>query len=101
MSKSKSRVSGFVIISLITFSSFAAFDLEAASALTLKLRDLVVNYFDWLLIITSGLILVFLVALLFHPKAGQILGRRGEVAEFSRWSWFAMLFSAGMGPGLL
>ncbi len=67
----------------------------------LLLRNLVIDYFDWLLIITSGLILVFLIALLFHPKANQVLGGQDEVPEFSRGSWFAMLFSAGMGPGLL
>ncbi len=29
------------------------------------------------------------------------LGRKGEAPEFSRLSWFAMLFSAGMGIGLV
>jgi len=100
-SKSKSLLSSFVIVSLAVFSGYAAFDLEAASALTRLLRDWVIVYFDWFLILTSGSILLFMLALLFHPKAGEVLGEHNEPPEFSRWSWFAMLFSAGLGPGLL
>jgi choline/glycine/proline betaine transport protein len=57
--------------------------------------------FDWLLIGTAGLILLLAIGLVFHPAASKVLGADHEKPEFSRWSWFAMLFSAGLGPGLL
>ncbi|GAB4262288.1 BCCT family transporter [Deferrisoma sp.] len=40
-------------------------------------------------------------ALAASPLGRVRLGRDGEAPEFSRTSWFAMLFSAGMGIGLV
>ena len=39
--------------------------------------------------------------LLFSRYASITLGKEGEDPEFSLPSWFAMLFSAGMGIGLV
>lgn len=88
-------------MTLVIFAGYAAFDLNAASAITTYLRDVVTGYFDWLLIGTAGLILLLAIGLVFHPISSTVLGADGEKPEFSRWSWFAMLFSAGLGPGLL
>ena len=45
--------------------------------------------------------LVFCLALAFSPWGKIKLGRDDETPEFSTMSWFSMLFSAGMGIGLL
>ncbi len=45
--------------------------------------------------------LLLALGLLFHPCGRIVLGNEDEKPEFSRLSWFAMLFSAGLGPGLL
>ena len=47
------------------------------------------------------LILIVSVYLLFSRYASITLGKEGEDPEFSLPSWFAMLFSAGMGIGLV
>jgi choline/glycine/proline betaine transport protein len=36
-----------------------------------------------------------------HPRANVRLGADDDLPEFSRFSWFAMLFSAGLASGLL
>ncbi len=45
--------------------------------------------------------LVFCLALAFSPWGKIKLGADNETPEFSTMSWFSMLFSAGMGIGLL
>lgn len=45
--------------------------------------------------------LVFCVALAFSKFGDIKLGKDDEVPEYSTWTWFAMLFSAGMGIGLV
>lgn len=55
----------------------------------------------WFFITVANLILVFILFLLFS-KFGHIrLGGPDAKPEFKIWGWFAMLFSAGMGIGLL
>ncbi len=44
---------------------------------------------------------LFLLALAFSPFGKQKLGKSQDRPEFSRWSWIAMLYSAGMGAGIL
>lgn len=55
----------------------------------------------WFLIVTVNIILIFSVYLAFS-KFGKIrLGGDEAEPEFSKLSWFAMLFSAGMGIGIM
>lgn len=57
--------------------------------------------FGWFYQLAATFFLVFALFLIFS-KYGKIkLGKEGEEPEFSRPTWFAMLFSAGMGIGLL
>ena len=46
-------------------------------------------------------ILLFCLALAISPFGKIPLGQQGEKPEFSIFSWFSMLFSAGMGIGLI
>ena len=40
--------------------------------------------------------------LAFWPTAGKVLlGKPGEKPEFSNFSWFSMMFGAGIGIGML
>ncbi len=65
------------------------------------LQSWITEKFSWLYILSMSGFLVFVV-LLALSKFGSIrLGPDGERPEFGRFSWFAMLFSAGMGIGML
>lgn len=53
-------------------------------------------------IISVGLFAFFLVILAIIPATGKRhLGSEGEKPEFSNFSWFSMMFGAGLGVGLM
>ncbi|ASE34260.1 BCCT family transporter [Mammaliicoccus sciuri] len=59
------------------------------------------TYFGWYyMIITIGMVF-FCVFIIFSPIGKLKLGRPQDKPEFNTVSWFAMLFSAGMGIGLV
>ena len=55
----------------------------------------------WLFIMTMNIILVFVLVLMVSRHGDIRLGGSDAKPEFSTLGWFAMLFSAGMGIGLL
>jgi choline/glycine/proline betaine transport protein len=54
----------------------------------------------WYVLIVTGFVF-FAIWLALSPMGSITLGRPGEDAEFGLKSWFAMLFAAGMGIGLV
>jgi len=65
------------------------------------IQDFISDNFGWFLVLSINLYL-FLMLFLAFSKLGSIrLGGKNAVPDFSRLSWFAMLFSAGMGIGIL
>lgn len=59
------------------------------------------TYFGWYyMIITIGMVF-FCIFIIFSPIGKLKLGRPQDKPEFNTVSWFAMLFSAGMGIGLV
>lgn len=83
----------FVILTLI-FPANAKEILDSAKWWT-------INNFDWLFMIAGNIFVVFCIALIFLPVGKVRLGGKDAKPEFSRISWFAMLFAAGMGIGLM
>ena len=61
----------------------------------------VINSFDWLFLSAGNVFVLFSLALIFLPYGRIRLGGEDAVPSFSRLSWFAMLFAAGMGIGLM
>ncbi|MFK0310336.1 BCCT family transporter [Pseudomonas sp. NPDC090233] len=71
----------------------------AASASTAQ--SWVIVNFGWFFVLTSTVFVIF-VLWLAASRYGRIpLGRDGEAPEFRTVSWVAMMFSAGMGIGLM
>ncbi len=65
------------------------------------MQSFISDNFGWFLVISVNL---YLFAMLFiaFSRYGEIrLGGKNAVPDFSRLSWFSMLFSAGMGIGIL
>lgn len=58
-------------------------------------------YGGWFLVAVVNIVLVFVIALLLGRFGNIRIGGEGAKPEFSTLSWYAMLFSAGMGIGLL
>lgn len=61
----------------------------------------VTENFGWFFVITVNIILIFALYLAFSKFGSIRLGGDEAEPEFSRPSWFAMLFSTGMGIGIM
>ena len=61
----------------------------------------IATYGGWFFVWTMNIILIFVVSLLFGRFGDIRIGGSDAVPEFSTLAWFSMLFSAGMGIGLL
>ena len=58
--------------------------------------------FNTFYVISVGLFFFFLAVVAIIPASGRrLLGRPGEPPEFSNFSWFSMMFGAGLGVGLM
>ncbi len=60
-----------------------------------------IGAFDWLFMIGGNIFVVFCLILIALPVGKIRLGGDDAKPEFSTFSWFAMLFAAGMGIGLM
>ena len=58
--------------------------------------------FNTFYVISVGCFAFFLFIVALIPSTGsKVLGRPGEKPEFSNFSWFSMMFGAGLGVGLM
>ncbi|RYM34087.1 BCCT family transporter [Brumimicrobium glaciale] len=55
----------------------------------------------WIYTLAVNLFIVFCLYMAFSKYGSIRIGGRKAKPEFSRWAWFAMLFSAGIGNGLV
>ncbi|WGX94761.1 BCCT family transporter [Nocardioides sp. L-11A] len=84
---------GFVVWGLVSTTS-----LGTASG---KALDWVMTNTGWLFVLTSSGFVVFVIWLAMSKYGTIPLGRDDEEPEFRTTSWIAMMFSAGMGIGLM
>ena len=66
-----------------------------------KVQKFITEELGWFYLISSAFFLIFVLWIMFSRHGKIKLGHDDEDPEFSMFSWFAMLFSAGMGIGLL
>ncbi|GAB2754082.1 choline BCCT transporter BetT [Salinifilum aidingensis] len=64
-------------------------------------NSFITSTFGWLYIIAASLFVVFVVILLFTRWGTIRIGPSDSKPEYSNQAWFAMLFTAGMGIGLV
>jgi len=83
----------FVVLSLVFLDDFARSVDE--------LQAWIANQTGWFFVLIVNVILGYLLFLLVSPLGAIRLGGNGAKPEFSRAAWLAMLFSAGMGIGLM
>ncbi|MGW4804930.1 BCCT family transporter [Kitasatospora sp. NPDC004272] len=86
------------VLGVVAWGVFAEDSLGRVSdsALAWVLHD-----FGWLFVVAADVFLVLAVVLAVSRFGRIPLGRDGERPEFSTLAWIAMMFSAGMGIGLL
>lgn len=74
---------------------------EAAERFFGSIQAWISNFAGWFFILVMNTVLVVCVVLIFSKYSVMKLGGEDSEPEFSNIGWFAMLFSAGMGIGLL
>lgn len=83
------------------FVLFSAIFPDTAKTVLYGGRQWVIETFDWMFLSAGSIFVVFCLLLIFSPYGKIRLGGPDATPEFSRPSWFAMLFAAGMGIGLM
>ena len=86
-------IGGFVILALAAP--------EWTGELFGTLNDTVIGDLGWYYILIVGVFIAFSVWVALSPMGRIVLGRDEEKPEFGLLAWFAMLFAAGMGIGLV
>ncbi|PNZ67580.1 BCCT family transporter [Staphylococcus croceilyticus] len=74
---------------------------EQFDSVTSDISGWITNKLGWYYMILTTVIVFFCIFLIFSPIGKLKLGKPGDKPEFNTISWFAMLFSAGMGIGLV
>lgn len=88
-----------LVVGFVLFGGLAS---NLAAATFDQVRRLVLDYFGWFYVLGATVILLVVVGLLVFSSKGDLrLGPDDSRPEFSRGAWLAMLFSAGMGTGLV
>jgi len=93
----------FLISSLliIAFVLLALANQETAAEFFGWLRPFLTSQFDWFLVISVDIILLFCLALIFLPVGAVRIGGKDAKPDYSYAGWIAMMFAAGIGIGLL
>ncbi|MBY6141327.1 BCCT family transporter [Leisingera daeponensis] len=75
---------------------------ESASSALGSLNTLILGVFNYWYIYAVAFFLILCLVMALLPVSGRLrLGLDGEKPEFSNFSWFSMMFSAGIGIGML
>ncbi len=87
-----------IVLVLVLFGTFAP---QVFEDVTQQLQTLITTYFSWYYLIIVAAIVIFCGFFIFHPVGAIRLGKPDDRPAYSTATWFAMLFSAGMGIGLV
>jgi choline/glycine/proline betaine transport protein len=86
---------------ILTFAGFGALFPQRARVAFERLQDAITEDFGWFYIAAVASFLAFALFLVFSRYGDVKLGADESEPEYGYLSWFAMLFSAGMGIGLM
>ena len=92
------------VFSIVLISAFiwtTLVNLNEADKLFAEIQQQLSDGLGWLIILLANGFLVFVIYLAFSKHKNIILGGQDAKPEFSNINWIAMLFSAGLGVGLL
>ena len=91
-------VSGLTIVAFVFYALALP---EQASAIFGWLRPWLTSTFDWFFITSADIFVLFCLFLIVSPWGKIRLGGKDATPDYSYSGWFAMLFAAGMGIGLM
>ena len=91
----------FSIILIFGFIGITLYNLSDADRLFADIQQQLSDGLGWLIILLANGFVVFVIYLALSKHKKIILGGPDAKPEFSNVNWIAMLFSAGLGVGLL
>lgn len=91
-------ISAGILLLLVLFGVFVPDSLENVTA---NVQAFITDKFGWYYLILVSFIVIVCLYFLISPLGRIKLGKQDDKPEFTRPTWFAMLFSAGMGIGLV
>ena len=89
------------MVMILCFVIFTVQDVEYSGELFSIGKDFIINTLDWFYVLVVVVALFFVLWLLFSRFGDVKLGKDDETPDFSTFSWICMLFSAGLGSGLI
>ena len=94
-------VFGLSILIILSVVPFTLLNLNQMSQIFETIQSTIASKAGWFYILAVNIILGFLIYLVFSRYGKIRIGGVDVKPEFTYWSWFSMLFSAGMGIGLV
>ena len=89
------------VASIIFITTVVSLNSSVSEVFFLNLQTFLSKYLGWMIILLANGFLVFSIYLLFTGYKDIKLGGSGATPAYSYTNWIAMLFSAGLGIGLL
>ena len=86
---------------IVGFIIFGVFFTEMAGTLFSFLQGIITNYFGWFFVVLVNVALILCVYIAMSRYGDIRLGAQTETPQYSLFSWIGMLFSAGIGIGLV
>ncbi|CDO05004.1 Glycine betaine transporter OpuD [Oceanobacillus picturae] len=91
-------ISLFISAIFVLWGVFAPKNLEN---ITSQAQSFLTSNFGWFYIVSVSIFLIFSIYLIFSRFGKMRLGKKGDKPEYNKITWFAMLFGAGMGIGII
>lgn len=92
----------FIALTLVAVTVILGITIpEEFSKITGNINQWISKYFGWYYVMVTSIFVFTCLFLILSPIGKLKLGKPTDKPEFSTISWFAMLFSAGMGIGLV
>jgi len=91
-------ISGIAVVAFVFYTIALP---EQAEAIFQAMFNFTTKTFDWFFLLGANLVVVFALFLIVSPLGSVRLGGENAVPDYSYIGWFAMLFAAGMGIGLM
>lgn len=88
-------------LSIVVFVLVTLAFQEQAGAVFTDLRNWLTATFDWFFLLSANIFVIFCLFLIVSPYGKVRLGGMDATPDYSYSGWFAMLFAAGMGIGLM
>ncbi|UOA27196.1 BCCT family transporter [Pseudosulfitobacter sp. DSM 107133] len=91
-------ISGAAVVIFVLYTLLMP---EQASSVFSAMFSFTTHNFDWFLIGSADIVVIFALLLIVTPFGSVRLGGAEAAPDYTYMGWFAMLFAAGMGIGLM